>query len=212
MAQGTVLSQVILLLTLAFVGLVSGSSISCDAGYGRPEGGVPTGELAEGTTIRLSTGLYSYLPPDFDSEGKVEGRLEIKFQPSPDEPAQWGVVNEVESAWGDEEAQVACRMIAAEQELALVSHEAVSKQNTRNGYLGAFVHDISCKGTESSLWAEDEGCDYDTYTPDPNYDSNKNVGIRCEFREIADECVMCIAGKAQEVSLSWLISFFFDRI
>ena len=105
----------------------------------------PTGQLKDGTSVRMRTSVNGRDPygggeddgtdisPNFDGEGVVEGRIEVKLSGE----TAWGTINfngnYNNEGWGDTDALVACREIGIELGYATVSGTALTNRNTQTG-------------------------------------------------------------------------------
>jgi hypothetical protein len=202
------LRQLLALIFLAYGGMFAFAGLTgadeCPPGQGYPPGEVPTGTLRMGSVVRILTN--SSEPPKFDSNGKVAGRLEVKwpievhFFMGVGISEEWTAINEYGDGWGANEAHVACGMLGNELGYEVISSEALSRHDTPDrDYERVYVSDVSCDGDEETLFQCPE------WTPHPNthvYDEMNNIGVACTFRQIRDDnvCEACEPGKAQEVS------------
>jgi hypothetical protein len=149
---------------------------------------VPSGVVPDTTGIRLQTAAGT---PSFDSEGQVQGRLEVKVGDD------WATINSREASFGgagssggDAESEVACWQLGNELGYTLISASKIGREDTDDGTGRAYQ--VSCAGTESTLdsctsfavdsWASSWGHNYD-------------VGVSCTFLAPGDECEECMAGK-----------------
>jgi hypothetical protein len=146
------------------------------------------------TGIRLQTAAGT---PSFDSEGQVQGRLEVKVGDTwvtiadGDDLTFGGVP--VTSFESGSEATVACRQLGDELGFTLVSASKVGKDNTDDGVGEAY--EVTCSGAEATL----ESCtSFEYYRSSSSYD----VGVSCTFLAVApgDECEECVAGKFSDTS------------
>jgi hypothetical protein len=137
--------------------------------------------------IRLQTAAGT---PSFDSDGQVQGRLEVKVGDDWVTLAEYSYVN---SFQGDEEATVACRQLGNELGYTLVSASKVGRYDTDDG-TGTPAYEVTCAGTESTL----DLCTRFAYSgfSNPEYD----VGVSCTFLAPGDECEVCMAGKFSDTT------------
>jgi hypothetical protein len=169
----------------------------CGLGYGNFWLGI--GVVPGTTGIRLQTAAGT---PSFDSEGQVQGRLEVFHD------GQWGTVCDDGFGWAD--AQVACRQLGNELGYTLTSSSVVSSSSTDDGSDPIWLDDLGCSGSETSLgncrhagwcsatnWAvwcgpENWGTEYCGHYED--------IGVSCTFLAPGDECEECVAGKFSSTS------------
>jgi hypothetical protein len=145
----------------------------------------PSGVVPDTTGIRLQTDAGT---PSFDSEGQVQGRLEVKVGDD------WVTVSSggtsfggAESSGGEKEAAVACRQLGNELGYTLVSASKVGREDTDDG--SGMAYSVTCAGTESTL----DSCT--TFESGNNFQHNYDVGVSCTFLAPGDECEECVAGK-----------------
>jgi hypothetical protein len=142
--------------------------------------------------IRLQTAAGT---PSFDSEGQVQGRLEVKVGDD------WVTVASVSggegdsfggkgSSGGEAESTVACRQLGNELGYTLVSATKVSCWDTDDGSSWAYL--VTCAGTESTL---DSCTSFEYWSWYNNFGNSRDVGVSCTFLAPADECEECVAGK-----------------
>jgi hypothetical protein len=142
------------------------------------------GQVVPDTTgIRLQTDEGT---PSFDSEGQVQGRLEVFHD------GQWGTV--CDDSFGEPDAQVACRQLGNELGYTLTSWSVVSNSNTDDGSGTVWLDNLGCSGSESSLvdcshagWGATDG-------------HSEDVGVSCTFLAPGDECEECVAGKFSDTT------------
>jgi hypothetical protein len=184
-----------------------GLAASCGLGSG-PVLVLPSGVVPETTGIRLqicleegdlydydySNGCLSSGKPLFDSEGQVQGRLEVRVG------NDWVTVEGHESSFGGDgplggemEASVACRQLGNELGYTLVSASKVGREDTDDG--SGWRYMVTCAGTESSLvscaYFENGGEGWHEY----------DVGVSCYFLVPGgDECEECVAGKFSDTT------------
>ncbi len=86
----------------------------------------PSGVVPDTTGIRLQTAAGT---PSFDSEGQVQGRLEVKVG------GDWVTITEDGGFWygGGAESTVACRQLGNELGYTLVSASKVGRGDTDDG-------------------------------------------------------------------------------
>jgi hypothetical protein len=143
------------------------------------------------TGIRLQTAAGT---PSFDSEGQVQGRLEVKVG------GDWATVCSTTdsfggsgSSGGEAESTVACRQLGNDLGYTLVSASKVGREDTDDGSGAAYT--VTCAGTESTL----DSCTSFEYW----YSSNNHqydVGVSCTFLAPGDECEDCVAGKFSDTT------------
>jgi hypothetical protein len=146
---------------------------------------VPSGFIPVMTGIRLQTAAGT---PSFDSEGQVQGRLEVKVG------GYWKTIASINdsfggdgSSGGEAESTVACRQLGNELGYTLVSASKVGREDTDSG--SGMAYSVTCAGTESTL---------DSCTSFASWISNAHhldVGVLCTFLAPGDECEECVAGK-----------------
>jgi hypothetical protein len=141
---------------------------------------VPSGVVPDTTGIRLQTAAGT---PSFDSEGQVQGRLEVKVGDD------WVTAIFVDGDYvssGEAESTIACRQLGNELGYTLVSASKVGREDTDDG--SGTVYTVACAGTESTL---------DSCTTFANFGSyhGYDVGVSCTFLAPSDECEECEAGK-----------------
>jgi hypothetical protein len=131
----------------------------------------PTGIVPYTTGIRLQTAAGT---PSFDSEGQVQGRLEVRVG------GAWVTLADIYSEYsyynsfqGSEEATVACRQLGNELGYTLVSASKVWREDTDDG--SGMAYKVTCAGTESTL----DSCtfEYSNYHSsycDTNHDGSTN--------------------------------------
>jgi hypothetical protein len=129
----------------------------------------------------------------FDTEGQVQGRLEIKVGDD------WVTIEAVGysdgttsfggggSSGGEAESTVACRQLGNELGYTLVSASKVSSSDTDDGS-GRITYKVTCAGTESTL----DSCTTFEYS---GWSNSNDVGVSCTFLAPGDECEECVAGK-----------------
>jgi hypothetical protein len=142
---------------------------------------VPTGVVPDTTGIRLQTAAGT---PSFDSQGQVQGRLEVKVGDD------WVTIAEEGGFYsgGEAESTVACRQLGNELGYTLVSASKVGRGDTDDGSNVAMAYKVTCAGTESTL-GSCTSFEYDSYNRH-YYD----VGVSCTFFAHDDECRECVAG------------------
>jgi hypothetical protein len=150
---------------------------------------VPTGVVLDTAGIRLQTSSGT---PSFDSEGQVQGRLEVKIDGS------WATVgdfSQYEVNFGEAGSTVACRQLGNELGYTLVSASLVDADLTVDGQ-NIPVYKATCAGTESTL----DSCTLEWWGPSYHeYD----VGVSCTFLVLglnSDECGECVAGKFSDTT------------
>jgi hypothetical protein len=142
---------------------------------------VPIGVVPDTTGIRLQTAAGT---PSFDSEGQVQGRLEVKVGDD------WVTACDYSTGFGgsgEAESTVACRQLGNELGYTLVSASKVDADDTDDG--SGMAYKVTCAGTESTL---------DSCTSFVSWSSNhhdNDVGVSCTFLAPGDECEECVAGK-----------------
>jgi serine protease 12 (motopsin) len=147
----------------------------------------PSGVVPDTTGIRLQTASGT---PSFDSEGQVQGRLEVVLDGQWRTVEDWsgssgGIVDS--SIFGSQEATVACRQLGNELGYELVSASRVSGVETADG-TGA-VYEVTCTGEETTI----ESCSFREWDwPDWH---EGDVGVSCAFLAPGNECEACVAGK-----------------
>mmetsp|Transcript_13232 Transcript_13232/g.26998 ORF Transcript_13232/g.26998 Transcript_13232/m.26998 type:complete len:1771 (+) Transcript_13232:118-5430(+) len=200
-------SRILVFVTLIFFAfdqlIVKGSE--CIVGHGHPDGVIPQGRLPMGSEVRIRTNSTELTSPKFDSNGKVSGRLEVKwpievtFYMGVGIMETWTSINEYSDGWGAKEAKVACHMLASELNYYVVDYEALSHHDTPDSdYERVYITDVACDGDEPKLF------ECPQWTPHPNshvYDEHRNIGISCTFRELRDTstCEACVPGKFQKL-------------
>jgi hypothetical protein len=125
--------------------------------------------------------------PSFDSEGQVQGRLEVKV--GDDWVTAVFVIDGGKNiSSGDAESTVACRQLGNELGYTLVSASKVGREDTDNG--SGTGYQVTCAGTESTL----DSC---TMFQSLGLSINHafDVGVSCTFFAPGDECEECVAGK-----------------
>ncbi|GMI30069.1 hypothetical protein TeGR_g6473 [Tetraparma gracilis] len=117
---------------------------SCGLGSGSIHDALPTGVIPDTTSIRL-------MPlPSFDSEGTVQGRLEVFHQSTPDETPSWGTVCSPEFDLSD--AQVGCAQLGAELGYKAVSWDVIDRLDTPDKTFGpVWLGLLECGGGELLL-------------------------------------------------------------
>ena len=150
---------------------------------------VPSGVVPDTTGIRLQTAAGT---PSFDSEGQVQGRLEVKVGDDwvtiASYPDSFGGSG---SSGGEAESTVACRQLGNELGYTLVSASKVGREDTDDG--SGMAYKVTCAGTESTL----ESCsNFESWDDYHNYD----VGVSCTFLAPGDECAECVAGKFSDTT------------
>jgi hypothetical protein len=136
--------------------------------------------------IRLQTAAGT---PSFDSEGQVQGRLEVFHD------GQWGTV--CDDYFGEPDAQVACRQLGNELGYTLTSWSVVGSSNvggpTPSGTGQIWLNDVSCGGTDTSL----SDCNHAGWGGPRTDDCThqEDAGVSCTFLAPGDECEECVAGK-----------------
>ena len=158
-----------------------GSECGCALGSGNAE--PYDGQVVPDTTgIRLQTAAGT---PSFDSEGQVQGRLEVKVGDDWVTIASDGYsFGGSGSSGGEAESTVACRQLGNELGYTLVSASKVGKDNTDDG---GKCYKVTCAGTESTL---------DSYAIFVYHGSTTwDGGVSCTFLAPGDECEECVAGK-----------------
>jgi hypothetical protein len=149
---------------------------------------VPSGFLPDTTGIRLQTAAGT---PSFDSEGQVQGRLEVKVGGNWATLADYSYYN---SFQGSEEATVACRQLGNELGYTLVSASKVSSSDTDDG--SGNIYKVTCVGTESTL----DSCTNLEYWSSTLHMHSNDVGVSCTFLAPGDECEECVAGKFSDTT------------
>jgi hypothetical protein len=167
-----------------------GRELAASCGLGSGTVGWYEGLVVPDTTgIRLQTAAGT---PSFDSEGQVQGRLEVRA--GDDWVNVEGYSGSLDSTdFEEEEATVACRPLGSELGYALVSSSAVSKDNTDTPTSG-IMYEVHCTGVEDTL----ESC-----TSFGAWHGNVRdwaVGVSCTFLAPGDECEECVAGKYSDTS------------
>jgi hypothetical protein len=126
--------------------------------------------------------------PSFDSEGQVQGRLEVKVGDN------WVTISSTSESFGGSGSSggqgpstVACRQLGNELGYTLVSASKVNMYVTDDG--SGMAYKVTCAGTESIL---------DSCTTFEYYSSiyhQYDVGVSCTFLAPGDECDECVASK-----------------
>jgi hypothetical protein len=150
-----------------------GSNALCNDGVPVPLGFSPSGVVPATTGIRLQTAAGT---PSFDSEGRVQGRLEVNIG------GNWvTITGEMGGFWsgGGAESTVACRQLGDELGYTLVSASKVGYGDTDDG--SGDIYRVTCAGTESTL----DSCTFESYTgsswaPPHSYD----VGVSCTYSTV----------------------------
>jgi hypothetical protein len=142
---------------------------------------VPSGVVPDTTGIRLQTVAGT---PSFDSEGQVQGRLEVKVG---DDWVTLADNSYFNSFHGDEEATVACRQLGNELGYTLVSASKVGSSDTDDG--SGTIYEVTCAGTESTL----DSCT--TFESWSMYSHTYDVGVSCTFLVPVFDCEECVAGE-----------------
>ncbi|GMH89491.1 hypothetical protein TL16_g11473 [Triparma laevis f. inornata] len=162
------------------------SHCTCELGSGANVTG-PTspalGQLQDGFSIRIKDGGSE--SPLFDSEGVVEGRIEVL----PLGETSFGTIKDKD--WDDNDALVACRQIGNELGFLVVDggveHVKALSSNVPEGTGEQWWEGLSCSGSEKTL----EECSKETPTSTSHV---LDAGIRCRFHK-ANACATCPAGK-----------------
>ena len=148
----------------------------------------PSGVVPDTMGIRLRTDEGT---PSFDSEGQVQGRLEVKVGDD------WFTVGGVADSFGgsgsdggEAESTVACRQLGNELGYTLVSASKVGRDDTNDGS-GAQVATFTCFGMEAAITSCVPGPTYSDVAANHIYD----VGVSCTFLVPSDDCEECVAGK-----------------
>jgi hypothetical protein len=144
----------------------------------------------ETTGIRLQTASGTL---SFDSNGQVQGRLEVKVGNF------WmtiaGFSNSfggTGSSGGEAESTVACRQLGNELGYTLVSASKVGREDTDDG--SGMAYKVTCAGTESTL----DSCT--SFAPWGSVNHHFDVGVSCTFIAPGDECEECVAGKFSDTT------------
>jgi hypothetical protein len=145
---------------------------------------VPSGVVPDTTVIRLQTAAGT---PSFDSEGQVQGRLEVFHG------GLWGTV--CNDDFEEADAQVACRQLGNELGYTLASWSVVSNHDTDDGSGRTWLDDLGCSGSETSLG----DCSHPGWGTE-DCDHNEDVGVSCTFLVPGDECEECVAGKFSDTT------------
>jgi hypothetical protein len=147
----------------------------------------PSGVVPDTTGIRLQTAAGT---PSFDSEGQVQGRLEVKVGDD------WVTIASYQTSFGGDgssggeaESTVACRQLGNELGYTLVSASKVGREDTDDGSVFQ-VATFTCSGTEEMLSSCTAGAVYTDNSDHHVYD----VGVSCTFLAPGDECEECVAG------------------
>jgi hypothetical protein len=146
---------------------------------------VPSGVVPDTTGIRLKW-------PSFDSEGQVQGRLEVKVG------GDWVTIASDGSSFGgsgssggEAESTVACRQLGNEMGYTLVSASKVGREDTDDGSGMVYQYKVTCAGTESTLGS----CtSFESSSSSAGWNSY-DVGVACTLLAPGDECDECVAGK-----------------
>jgi hypothetical protein len=143
---------------------------------------VPTGVVPDTTRIRLQTASGT---PSFDSQGQVQGRLEVKVGDD------WVTIAEDGGFYsgGEGESTVACRQLGNELGYTLVSASKVSRGDTDDGSGMAYL--VTCAGTESTL----NTCTSFEYYSWASGRHDFDVGVSCTFFSSGSSCAECVPGK-----------------
>jgi hypothetical protein len=163
---------------------------SCGVGSGNVIDAVPSGLLLDKSGIRLRSASGS---PSFDSEGQVQGRLEVEVGDDWVTFASYG--NSFGGAWaarGEEEATVACRQLGNQLGYALVSASKVASENTDDG--SGMIYKVACEGTEQAL---DLCTTFKSWMDDLHH---YDVGVSCTFLAPGNECEECAAGTCSDIA------------
>jgi hypothetical protein len=160
---------------------------ACGLGSGNVIDAVPSGVVPDTTGIRLQTASGT---PSFDSEGQVQGRLEVKV--GDDWVTLMDGHGESFSGSGDDEAMVACRQLGNELGYTLVSASKVSADDTDDG--SGKTYQVICAGEEATI----NSCTSLDYWSTCCH--NRDVGVSCTFVSPGDECEECVAGKFSDNS------------
>jgi hypothetical protein len=130
--------------------------------------------------------------PSFNSEGQVQGRLEVKVGDD------WSTFLHAPSYninFKEEEATVACRQLGNKLGYTLVSAGKVDSVNTDDG-TGPGCYYASCAGTESTL---DSCATFQDVYAEEN-DHWYDIGVSCTVLAPGDECEECVAGKFSDTT------------
>jgi hypothetical protein len=153
---------------------------------------VPSGVVPDTTGIRLQPAAGT---PSFDSEGQVQGRLEVKVGDD------WATITSYESSFGGDgssggeaESTVACRQLGNELGYTLVSASKVDRDDTDDG--SGIAYSVTCAGTESTL----DSCTRFEYNSWGSSNHYADVGVSCTFFAPGDECEECVAGKFSDTT------------
>ncbi|GMH48343.1 hypothetical protein TrRE_jg8423 [Triparma retinervis] len=149
----------------------------------------PSGVVSNTTGIRLQTNALG--TPSFDSDGQVQGRLEVKI--GDDWLTVAGISDSFggsDSTGGEAESTVACRQLGNELGYTLVSASKVGKDDTDDGS-GAQVATFTCFGMEVAITSCVSGPTYSDVAANHIYD----VGVSCTFFAPSDDCEECVVGK-----------------
>jgi hypothetical protein len=145
--------------------------------------------IPETTGIRLRTAAWPHTP-SFDSEGQVQGRLEVKVGDDWVTVASHGInFGGDGSSGGEAESTVACRQLGNELGYwyTLVSAIKVGREDTEDGF--GMAYKVACAGTESTL---DSCTSFEYFRSDQHY---YDVGVSCTFLAPGEVCEECVAGK-----------------
>ncbi|GMI23606.1 hypothetical protein TeGR_g4391 [Tetraparma gracilis] len=155
---------------------LSGSNALCNDDVRVPLGFSPSGVVPDTTGIRLQTAAGT---PSFDSEGQVQGRLEVKVGDD------WVTVASIYDSFGGSgssggaaESTVACRQLGNELGYTLVSASKVSYWDTDDGSGMAFK--VTCAGTESTL----DSCATFEFWSSSSWDHDYDVGVSCTYSTV----------------------------
>ncbi|GMH48501.1 hypothetical protein TrLO_g4554 [Triparma laevis f. longispina] len=144
---------------------------------------LPTSQLQDGTSVRIRVSVNGRdlncndgtceddgtdISPTFDSEGVVEGRVEVK----PSGETAWGAIHYW--WWGDADALVACRQLGNKLGYATFSGTHLIYSNTLERSGEIWWRYVECSGSEESL----ESCSKSTTTSTSHY---RDIGITCKF-------------------------------
>jgi hypothetical protein len=158
---------------------------------------VPSGVVPDTTGIRLQTAAGT---PSFDSEGQVQGRLEVKVGDD------WVTIASINDSFGgsgtvggsrnseggEAESTVACRQLGNELGYTLVSASKVGRDDTDDG--SGMAYEVTCAGTESTL----DSCT--SFESMSSYYHDYDVGVSCTFLAPGSECEECVAGKYSDTT------------
>jgi hypothetical protein len=146
-----------------------------------------SGQVVTDTTgIRLQTAAGT---PSFDSQGQVQGRLEVKVGDDWVTIESYYSFGGSGSSGGEAESTVACRQLGNELGYTPVSASKVGREDTDDG--SGKIYEVTCAGTESTL---DSCSSFDHWSSSSSmhgYDG----GVSGTFLAPDSSCAVCVPGK-----------------